>query len=113
MRKNIHALVAGTRTINLSLLRLVKQLNPLFVAHGYAYISVEEGCRYNPSRRNISWPVLYHMAMRPQDSPKSSGPDTIKHIKTLYSQALTARKTNFARVQVILLHKLSDLLCLA
>lgn len=56
--KKIHALVAGTRTINPSLLRLVKQWNPLFVAHGYAYISVEEGCEYNPSRRNRSWPVL-------------------------------------------------------
>jgi hypothetical protein len=34
----IHDLAAGTRTIDLSLLRLVRRWNPRFVAHGNTYI---------------------------------------------------------------------------
>jgi hypothetical protein len=48
----IHELANGTRMINLSLLRLVRRWNPLFVAHGYTYINVDEGWQYSPSRKN-------------------------------------------------------------
>jgi hypothetical protein len=48
----IHELCTGTRFINLSLLQLVRWWNPLFVALDYTYVSVDEGWRYSPSRKN-------------------------------------------------------------
>jgi hypothetical protein len=98
----IHELAAGTRLMNLSLLRIVRRWNPLFVAYGYTYVSIDEGWRYSPSRKNNVWPVLQHMAMRPQDCYASTGPQTLKYILVLYKQGLTTRKLNFTRVQEIL-----------
>jgi hypothetical protein len=48
----IHKLAAGTKTINLSLLRLVRRWNPLFVALGYVYVGINVGWRYSPSKNN-------------------------------------------------------------
>jgi hypothetical protein len=98
----IHERATPTRMINLSLLRLVRRWNPLFEAHGYTYISVDEGWRYSPSRKNNEWPVLQHMAMRPQDCYASKGPQTLKYILMLYKHGLTTRKSNFSRVHEIL-----------
>jgi hypothetical protein len=88
----IHELAAGTKMNNLSLLRLVRWWNPLFVALGYTYESVDEGWRYSPSRKACEWSVLKHMAMRPPDCYDSVGPQTIKHILELYKQGLATRK---------------------
>jgi hypothetical protein len=98
----IHELANGTRMINLSLLRLVQRWNPLFVAHGYTYASIDKGWRYSRSRKNSEWPVLQHMAMRPQDCYASKGPQSLQNILMLYKQGLTTRKSNFTRVQEIL-----------
>jgi hypothetical protein len=103
----IHELSTDTRLINLSLLRLVRWWNPLFEAHGYTYVSFNEGWRYSPSRKICGWSVLQHMAMRPQDCYNSVGPQTIKHILELYKQGLAARKLNLTRVQEILHTQLS------
>jgi hypothetical protein len=98
----IHELAAGTKNINLSILRLVRRWIPLFVALGYTYVSDDEGWRYSPSRKDCEWSVLKHMAMCPQDCYDSVGPQTFKHILELYKQGLATRKLNLTRVQKIL-----------
>jgi hypothetical protein len=98
---NIAGMAAGTMLINFSLFHMVKKWNPLLVAHGYTFVSVEEG--WQVSNVQDKYRVMKHMAMKRNDhSFKKEGPSRVMHVIHLYNSALAAKKSNVLRTQSIL-----------
>jgi hypothetical protein len=103
---NIAGMATGTMLLNFSLLLLVKKWNPLMVAHGYIYVSVEEGWR--ESHVKDTHRVMKHMAMRRNDhSFKKEGPSKVKHVLHLYNSALAAKRSNVMKTQSIIQKQLA------